>query len=282
MFLYLCSSVFSELATFIRRLWTLFERLDFVGHGKGCNILLRAMKLLKTEKPDVIDMSHLVLVAADMDSTVFAEKYIDEVYRFVKRITIYVNTWDWKLWSQKYWNWSSERVGAKLMGGNGKFDCIDVTQLIAGWFTSNHYYLTDPFFKLDLIQALSKVGGVDPKYRNYVLPVYSNGSGLLDNTVAYHELVDKPYMKVVPEKKQNVNRKKEVLLEEAKQEESGPVQQKESEDNDEDEKEVDPDDFVANYKIIARNLTEMGYVFDERGSGDASRQNAELESVVVR
>merc|ERR1711971_91374 len=186
----------AELATFIRRLWTLFERLDFVGHGKGCNILLRAMKVLKADKPDVIDMSHLVLIAADMDSTVFTEYYMNDIYRFVQRITLYVNTWDWKLYAAKYWNWSSERVGAAVMGGDGKFDCIDVTQLVSSWFGSNHYYLKNRFFKMDLIQALSKVGGVDPRYRNYVLPVYSNqsadsGSGLLENRVAYHGLVDK-------------------------------------------------------------------------------------------
>merc|ERR1719242_227713 len=102
--------VAAELSQFIRRLWSLFERLDFVGHGIGANILLRALKLLKVEKPDVIDLSHLVLIAADMDSTVFTEHYIDDIYRFVKRVTVYVNTWDWKLYAQKYWNWSSDRV----------------------------------------------------------------------------------------------------------------------------------------------------------------------------
>eukprot|EP01084_Bolivina_argentea_P153661 267926_1 len=206
----------TELATFIRRLWVLFERIDFVGHGKGCNILLRAVKLLQKEKPDVIDMSHLILIAADMDSQIFVEEYIDELYRFVKRITIYVNTWDWKLYSSKIWNWSSDRVGAIIMNQK-KFDCIDVTQLLSGWFlTSNHYYLTNKYFKLDIIQALSKIGGVDPQYRNYVLPVYDEqyniNDGLLaagnhydnNNNIKYYELVDKPYMKIVPEKKQNV------------------------------------------------------------------------------
>merc|ERR1719474_754467 len=261
----------SELATFIRRLWTLFERLDFVGHGKGCNILLRAMKLLKRDKPDVIDMSHVVLIAADMDAIVFYENYVNDIYRFVKRITVYVNTWDWKLFAAKYWNWSAQRVGAMIMGGHGKYDCIDVTQLVSSWFGSNHYYLKNRFFKMDLIQALSKVGGVDPRYRNYVLPVYQDVSAhsgaLLDKRLWYHELVDKPYMKVVPEKKENANKTKEEMLLEAKEEEENreAVEQKRMEE------------FERNMKIIRNNLKSMGYV----GESD-SEDEVELESIEVR
>eukprot|EP01083_Nonionella_stella_P085876 238256_1 len=262
----------TELATFIRRLWSLFERIDFVAHGKGCNILLRAIKLLKKEKPDVIDMSHLVLIAADMDCNMFVNDYIDDIYRFVKRVTVYVNTWDWKLFSSKMWNWSNDRVGAMIMSETydkaKKFDCIDVTQLLSGWFlTSNHYYLTNKYFKLDVIQALSKVGGVDPTYRNYVLPVYDDSSGfsdvLLADTVKYYELVDKPYMKVVPQKKQN----ERVNLEQDKKEEEESLEPEHEGDTkqpeEEQEQEQEEDDVVLDEKdmnTVAKNLQVLGYV----------------------
>ena len=253
----------SELATFIRRMWSLFERIDFVAHGKGCNILMRAVKLLKKEKPDVIDMSHVVLIAADMDSQVFMEDYLDEIYRFVKRITIYVNTWDWKLFSSKMWNWSSQRVGAMIMDDH-KFDCIDVTQLLSSWFTtSNHYYLTNKYFKLDVIQALSKIGGVDPQYRNYILPVYSdNTNNNLLNNVSYYELVDKPYMKIVPEKKQN----EKVELQDSKEEEEEeiPVSPNEGDTKQPEEEEQGDDDM----ETVTKNLQVLGYVDDELDDGD--------------
>ena len=176
---------------------------------------------------------------------------------------------------------SSDRVGAKLVGGRGRFDCIDVTQLVSGWFTSNHYYLKNPFFKLDLIQALSKVGGVDPKYRNYVLPVYSkettNDSGLLSDRVAYHELVDKPYMKVVPEQKQNANQKKDAVLQEAKEEEVQEAQMTPPEEEDAKQAEPDRDDVAANLKIIQGNLRAMGYSgMDDEEAGDVDLENIEV------
>ena len=257
------------MATFIRRLWSLFERIDFVGHGKGCNILMRAIKLLKVQKPDVIDMSHVILIAADMDSQTFIEDYLDEIYRFVKRITVYVNTWDWKLFSSKMWNWSSERIGSLIMKEN-KFDCIDVTQLLSTWvWTSNHYYLTNKYFKLDVIQALSKIGGVDPKYRNYVLPVYDDNNnnqqqtGLLSSeNVSYYELVDKPYMKIVPEKKQNERV-------ELQQEQQGDVKEEEEnlmegdtkqpEKEDEEEKLMNEQDM----NTVTKNLQVLGYVDED-------------------
>ena len=265
----------SELATFIRRMWSLFERLDFVGHGKGCNILMRAVKLLKKEKPDVIDMSHVVLIAADMDSQVFMEDYLTEIHRFVKRITIYVNTWDWKLFSSKMWNWSSPRVGAMIMNDN-KVDCVDVTQLLSSWFTtSNHYYLTNKYFKLDIIQALSKIGGVDPQYRNYILPVYddSNNTGLLSNTenrISYYELVDKPYMKIVPEKKQND--RVELQQQDAKEEEE-PEQEPEAGspnegDTKQPEEEQGDDEEDDDMTTITKNLQVLGYVDEELDGND--------------
>eukprot|EP00484_Ammonia_sp_Unknown_P029381 CAMPEP_0197031694 /NCGR_PEP_ID=MMETSP1384-20130603/10617_1 /TAXON_ID=29189 /ORGANISM="Ammonia sp." /LENGTH=565 /DNA_ID=CAMNT_0042461259 /DNA_START=25 /DNA_END=1722 /DNA_ORIENTATION=+ len=263
----------AELANFIRRMWVLFERIDFVGHGKGCNILMRAIKLLKKQKPDVIDMSHVVLIAADMDSTVFFEDYLEEIYRFVQRITVYVNTWDWKLFSSKLWNWSSQRVGAMLFDKESKVDCIDVTQLLSGWFmTSNHYYLTNKYFKLDVIQALSKVGGVDPKYRNYVLPVYDDayGASLLqgESNIKYYELVDKPYMKIVPDKKQN--QRAAVDMKEEEEEEDLALSPNEGDTKQPEQEEVITEEDMS---TITKNLQTLGYVED-----DASKHSHNPES----
>merc|ERR1712228_250221 len=252
----------TELAAFIRRLWSLFERIDFVAHGKGCNILLRAIKLLKVEKPDVIDMSHVVLIAADLDFKIFLQEYVDEIYRFVKRITVYVNTWDWKLFGSKLWNWSNDRVGAinyyHFANHGNKFDCIDVTQLLSGWFlTSNHYYLTNKFFKLDVIQSLSKIGGVDPKYRNYVLPVYGDSSdGLLANSdnVLYYDLVDKPYMKIVPEKKQN-----EKVIVAVEEDDDAKKEILETEENKCGEEKHD-EDIEKDIQTVTKNLQKFGYI----------------------
>merc|ERR1712130_245293 len=182
-----------------------------------------------------------------MDYTVFMEEFLDEIYRFVKRVTLYVNTWDWKLFSSKLWNWSHDRIGAMIMKEN-KFDCIDVTQLLSSWiWTSNHYYLTNKYFKMDIIQSLSKIGGVDPKYRNYVLPVYEDQNEALLNNAKYYELVDKPFMKIVPQKTQN-QRVNEV--------EEGDTKQPEDEEQ---EKIINQKDM----ETVTENLRVLGYVDDE-------------------
>merc|ERR1712129_503870 len=124
---------------------------------------------------------------------------------------------------------------------------------------SNHYYLTNKFFKLDVIQALSKVGGVDPKYRNYILPVYGDlGDGLLRDSadnVVYYELVDKPYMKIVPEKKQNV---KAIVVDEVEEDDDAKKEVLETEENDAGEEEKYAE-FQKDVKTITKNLEQFGY-----------------------
>jgi len=159
----------NELSTFTRRLWSQFEWIDIIGHGRGCNIVLSAMQMLLHEKCDVIKNSHIICIAPDMESKKFI-KHVQTLRDNVKRITLYVNTWDWKLYSSKWWNWSSDRAGASILVEKG-LDTIDTTDLLSEWFASNHYYLTNNDFQKDISQALSEFGGLDPKFRNYLLPM---------------------------------------------------------------------------------------------------------------
>ena len=98
---------------------------------------------------------------------------------------------DWKLYASKWWNWTETRAGAAIVYERN-LDCIDTTKLLAGWFTGNHWYFSNKFFKNDIKQALSGVGGLAPKYRNYVVPVESKQG-------TSFELTQLPYVKPKPE-----------------------------------------------------------------------------------
>ena len=147
---------------FVKRLHTLFGIIDFVGHGKGCTILLRTLEQIQRDRVEIIkNKSHVVCIAPDIVEKEFC-KHVKSIQNNVKRVTLYVNTWDWRLFASKWWNWTDNRAGASIIVDNlelTKLDTIDTTKLLAGWFTGNHWYFTNQYFKNHIKQALSIIGG---------------------------------------------------------------------------------------------------------------------------
>lgn len=232
----------NEFVIFMKRIWSLFERIDFVAHGKGCNILLQALELcMSMDRNDIIQHSSVICIAPDIPVSIF-NQHLFNIQRNVRSINVYVNTWDWKLFSSKWWNWTENRAGAMLNvqhdghicssskakivdmeNGNQVFEnsnvfIIDTTKLLSTWFGSNHYYLTNEFVKKDIIQLLSVVGGLMPEHRYFVLPVNKEDGDYVGNV---YELVDKPYDKQFSSVGNGSGLRSEIALEVKENDENG-------------------------------------------------------------